>query len=301
MQILKSLLKICDVKSNVDLKFMCSMHIGGLGSYVCYPENIKQIKKLFKFLYKNNIPYFILGNGTNVVFEDCGYSAVLVCMKKFNKYKIKGNNVIANSGLNLFALNYVSKCEELSGLEWSYGIPGTVGGAVKMNAGAYGSEMSHVVKCVWVLRGKRVKKLKPKQIKFGYRHSVFHENNDVILKVEIKLTPSKFKIIDQKQKQIFAYRKVCQPYDTYNAGSIFKKTSLGSAGKTIDKLGLKGVKIGDIQISNKHANFFVNLGNGTSKDLHALINFTKDTVLKKEGILLEEEIFFVKNIKDKNV
>ena len=144
-------------------------------------------------------------------------------------------------------------------------------------------------------RNGRVHKLTNKQMMFGYRTSSARTNGDIIIKASFSLKKEDKSKIETRQKEIFAYRKCCQPYGTYNAGSIFKKTTCGSAGKTIDKLGLKSVKIGDIQISEKHANFFINLGNGNSEDLHKLINYTKDVVKEKTGITLEEEIIFVKD------
>ena len=207
--------------------------------------------------------------------------------------KIKKNIVFAEAGLNMFALNYICKKEALSGLEWSYGIPGSVGGAVCMNAGAYSFEMKDFVKNVWVLRRGRIKKLTNLDMCFGYRESVVKGSKDIILRVSLKLNFGRAVEIEKKQKQIFEYRKSCQPYNSYNAGSIFKKTYNNSAGKTIDKLGLKNVKIGDIQISPIHANFFVNLGGGKSEDMHKLINLAKFMAKEKANVNLEEEVIFV--------
>lgn len=292
MEIFNKLQKICNCKKDVNLKNLCSIHIGGVGACVCYPHTIGQVKKLVKILNKKHIKYYVLGNGTNIVFEDGGVSAVLICLKELKDFCVRKNTIIACAGLNLFALNYLCKTKELEGLEWSYGIPASIGGAVFMNAGAYGHEMGEYVRNVWVLKNGKVKKLSNKQMGFEYRKTLLKGTNEIILKVKFCLNKGDSNNIDAKQKQIFAYRKCCQPYGTYNAGSIFKKTCLGSAGKTIDKLGLKGAKIGDIQISNVHANFFINLGSATSADLHKLINQTKQIVYNSTGIILEEEIEF---------
>lgn len=298
MEIYNKLSKICKTKENVDLKNMCSMHIGGVGKYVCYPNSVKQLKKLNKFLTKNEIEYFIIGNGTNIIFEDGGYFGVLICLKELNKVKIKKRNVYADAGVNITALANILGSNGLSGLEWAYGIPGTIGGAVFMNAGAYGGEIKDVVKSIWVLRRGRIKKIKAKNAKFDYRNSIFKHNGDIILKARFNLFHGDSIAIQKKQNEFLAYRKVCQPYGSFNSGSIFKKTINGSAGKTIDKQGLKSVKIGDMQISEKHANFFINLGNATSEDLHKLINYVKSKVKEETGIVLEEEIIFVGNKKE---
>lgn len=299
MEMYDKLNKICYTKENVDLKTMCSMHIGGVGSYVCFPKDIKELKRLINFLQKNKQEFFVVGNGSNVIFEDGGYSAVLISLKKIHNYSVKGKTIVAEAGLTLFALNYICKTEGLGGLEWSYGIPASVGGSVFMNAGAYGHEMGDFVKYVWVLSNGKIKRYTNKEMEFSYRHSKIQTTKDIILKASFSLKKADEKEIDERQKQIFAYRKCCQPYDTYNAGSIFKRANNISVGKTIDKLGLKSVKIGDIQISEKHANFFINLGNGTSRDLHALVDKVKRLVKMHEDIDLEEEVIFVKDKRNK--
>lgn len=293
--------KICDTKQNVNLQKYCSIKIGGIGKYVCFPKTIRQVKKLFNFLENNKINYYILGNGTNIVFEDSGYSGVLICLKKLNKVYFKNNKVTVYAGANLFYLNQLCLKANYSGLEFSYGIPGTVGGAVCMNAGAFGGEMKDIVKYVWVLKNGRVVKLQKKDLEFGYRTSILQKNKKIIvLKVQLCLTQENIcenttqnnKIL-QKMQEIMQKRLKSQPYGTLNAGSIFKKTQNESAGKYIDKLGLKGVKIEHIQISQIHANFFINLGKATSKNLHNVIDLTKEKVQNKFGIILEQEVIFV--------
>lgn len=299
MEIYSNLCKICETKQYVDLKKLCTIRIGGIGEYACYPKNENELKKLVGFLTKNKIEYYIVGNGSNIIFEDDGYYGVLILLKKMCGYKVKKNEIIAGAGLNLFALNYICSEWELGGLEWSYGIPASVGGAICMNAGAYGSEIKDFIKSVWVLKDGKIKKFSKKQMGFGYRKSIILGSKDVVIKATFVLQNQTREEILKKQKQIFAYRKCCQPYNTMNSGSIFKKMDSESAGKTIDKLGLKSVKIGNIQISSMHANFFVNLGGGTSKDMHSLIEFTKGQVFEKTGKSLQEEVIFVGSKKDK--
>lgn len=300
MNYYRILRKICNTRENVNLKDYCSIKIGGVGRYVCFPRTVRQVKKLAKFLIKTKTKYYILGNGTNIIFEDGGYSGVLICLKNMNRIIIKNGKVSAYAGANLFYLNQICANGGYSGLEFSYGIPGTIGGAVCMNAGAYGKEMKDIVKYVWVLKNGTVQKLSKKDLNFGYRTSILQNSKMIVLKVQLKLkqikgihkTTQNDQIL-QKMQQIMQKRLQTQPYGTLNSGSIFKKTQNESAGKYIDKLGLKGVKIEYIQISQIHANFFINLGNATSENLHKVINLTKEKVKKEFGIILEQEVIFV--------
>lgn len=285
--------EICHTEENVSLKSLCSYRLGGTGRTVCYPQNIQELKTLLQHLKKYGQKFIILGNGTNVVFEDGGVDEFIVCLKKLNSYKINKNQVYAESGVNMFLLNIICRENSLSGLEWSYGIPGSVGGAVYMNAGAYGSEIKDYVKYVFVLRNGKLKKIKNKDMGFNYRKSNAQLNGDIIVGAFFNLKNGDAEAIKNKQFEYLNKRKQTQPYGKWCAGSVFKTINGISAGKVIDKLGLKSVKIGDIEISNKHANFFINLGNGTSKDLHNLIDYVKAEVLTKENIKLEEEIVFI--------
>ena len=152
---MKFLMNICDTEENVDLKTLCSYRLGGVGRIVCYPKNVKELKTLVKYLNKNKLEFFILGNGTNVVFEDCGVKEVIICLKKLKNYKIKKNEFYAEAGLNMFLLNVLCRENGLCGMEWSYGIPGTVGGAVCMNAGAYGREIGEFVEKIQIVRNNK--------------------------------------------------------------------------------------------------------------------------------------------------
>lgn len=293
MRIYKKLSRICECKKNESLKNYCSIKIGGQAKYVCFPKTIRQLKKIIFFVNKLHIKYYVLGNGTNIVFEDNGFNGVIICLKKLNRINISQNYISCYAGANLFYVNQVcAKCG-LSGLEFSYGIPGTIGGAVAMNAGAFGGEMKDIVKYVWVLKNNRVKKLKASALEFNYRHSNILNSNQIILKVSFKLQKNDVIKIQELQKNNLQKRLNTQPYGTLNSGSVFKKIENESAGKYIDKLGLKGVKIGDIQISTKHANFFINVGNATSDDLHKAINYASEKVKKEFGLCLQQEIIFV--------
>jgi len=287
--------RICKTKYNENLKKYCSIKIGGNAKAVCFPNSIRKLKKLILVLKKFNIKYNFVGCGTNLVFDDKFYDGVIINLTKLNKIKKNKNCVVAQAGANLFVINYFCKKNNLGGFEWSYGIPGSIGGAVVMNAGCYGKEIKDVVKQVFYLKNGKVSKFSNNQCGFSYRHSIFKNTKYVILKVILSLKQLEESVIDFKQKEILNKRLQSQPYETLNCGSVFKKIGQESAGKVIDKLGLKGVKIGDIEISSKHANFFINNGNASFEDFEKLISFVKNEVLKKEGKVLTEEVIFVRS------
>lgn len=286
-------LKVYNYKPNEKLSYHCTMRVGGNAQFYLEPKTIKQLLKVVKECQKNNIKYFILGNGSNVIFGDKQFKGVVICTKLLKKVKIKKNTIIAECGANLFAINYMLQQNNLGGMEWSYGIPGTVGGAVCMNAGAYGGQMKDVVTKVQIYDGKKIRTLKNKQIEFTYRDSLIKRKQFLVVKVWIKLKFENKEKIKENQTYYFNKRKISQPIETYNCGSVFKAVNGVSAGKIIDNLGLKGVKLNGAQISKLHANFIVNLGNATSEDIKELINLIKHKVKEQTGIDLEEEIIFV--------
>ena len=292
MEIYNLLRRVCLTKQNVNLKAMCSIKIGGIAKFVCYPSRIKQLKKLLKILDQIGLKHFIVGKGTNIVFEDGYRNFVFVSTDKLKTIKIKKNVVSALCGAGLFALNNKLQSLGLGGLEWSYGIPGSIGGAIIMNAGAFGHEIGEFVKSVLVIDGGKYKVLTNKNLKFAYRSTVLKNSKLVVVKVNLILSYRNQQKIKEAQQNYYNKRKELQPYDKPSCGSVFLKTIDGSAGKTIDKLGLKGVKLGGMQISIKNANFFINLGNATSKDMHKLIKKVK-ALAKQNGINLLEEVIFI--------
>ena len=289
-------MKIFDLKNlkvMEPLSLHCTMHVGGKAKYYIEPKNEKELIDVIKFCSSKKMKFYIIGNGSNVIFKDSGFSGVIICTKKLNIIKCKNNIVMASSGVNLFVLNKYLIDSSLSGMEFSYGIPGTVGGAVCMNAGAYGSEMSGVVLKVKVFDGKKTKILKNNQLGFGYRDSIFRHNSFVVLKVWLLLQKGEQKDIKNLCQKYFLKRKATQPLEFSNSGSIFKKNGETSSGKLIDNLGLKGAKINSAEVSILHANFIVNTGNATSQDIETLIDLIKQKVLQNYNIKLEQEVIFV--------
>ena len=256
------------VQKNISLKTHTTFKIGGRAKYFFVAKTKKDLIGAIKVAKKLKLPFFVLGGGSNLLISDRGFKGLVI---KFGQ------------PLSL----YVSK-----GLEWAVGIPGTFQGAVWSNAGAFKKSMKDVVKEVEVFDTKtgKVKIFKNKNCRFSYRNSIFKkEKNLIILSVKIKSKKSNTK----KIKKYLDYRKKTQPLEFPSAGSIFKNPVGFSAGELIARVGLKGKKIGQAQISEKHANFIVNLGGATAKDVKKLINLIKKSVKKKFKINLEEEIQFL--------
>ena len=274
---------------NADLKNYCTFKIGARGT-ILFPKTLANLKKVIKDCENSHLSYFILGNGSNLLFPDHDLKSVLISLKKFDKIKIlrstsTGAKVYVEAGTNLFSLHNFCALNALTGLEWSYGIPASFGGLIYMNGGAYGSEIANFVLRVKVLSGGKVRWLRRKDINFQHRKS----NIDcIILGAEIKLTNGEKNEILKLQKQYLENRKHSQPLDKPSAGSVFKRNKLLPA-KIIDEFSLKGSKIGGAEISQKHAGFIVNIGGAKSADVRALISFIK----QKTGINFEEEIIIL--------
>lgn len=274
---------------NADLKNYCTFKIGARGT-ILFPKNLAYLKKVIKDCENSHLPYFILGNGSNLLFPDHDLKSVLISLKKFDKIKILRSTstsakVYVEAGTNLFSLHNFCALNSLTGLEWSYGIPASFGGLIYMNGGAYGSEIANFVLRVKVLSGGKVRWLRRKNINFQHRKSNI---DGIILGAEIKLTNGEKNEILNLQKQYLENRKHSQPLDKPSAGSVFKRGKLLPA-KIIDEFSLKGSKIGGAEISQKHAGFIVNIGGAKSADVRALISFIK----QKTGINFKEEIIIL--------
>lgn len=274
---------------NADLKNYCTFKIGARGT-ILFPKTLANLKKVIKDCENSHLSYFILGNGSNLLFPDHDLKSVLISLKKFDKIKIlrstsTGAKVYVEAGTNLFSLHNFCALNALTGLEWSYGIPASFGGLIYMNGGAYGSEIANFVLRVKVLSGGEVRWLRRKDINFQHRKSNI---DGIILGAEIKLANGEKNEILKLQKQYLENRKHSQPLDKPSAGSVFKRNKLLPA-KIIDEFSLKGSKIGGAEISQKHAGFIVNIGGAKSADVRALISFIK----QKTGINFEEEIIIL--------
>lgn len=304
------------LQNKVILANFTTFKIGGAAKYFIKAKNQKEIIDAVKWAKKRNLPFFVLGNGSNVLFSDDGFEGLVINVR-CSKFEIRGKKIVAEAGCPLQKLVQETVKKSLAGLEWAAGIPGTLGGAIYGNAGAFSKEIKDVVEKVKILELKnyelRIKELKNKDCKFGYRESVFKKKKKlIILEATLKLKKGDKKELKEKVKEILKIRKEKQPLEYPSAGSVFKNVPLKEIPKKIQKkfkdkikngflpaavlietAGLKGKKIGGAKISEKHANFIINIKNAKVKDILALINLIKRTVYQKFKIKLKEEIFLV--------
>jgi len=268
-----------------------SYGIGGPAKAYVKPKDEVDLANILKFASKHKISTFFIGSGSNILVSDDGIDGIVITLgKSLKKLIIKGTSVYCQSGVMLG--KFVKECisRNLSGVESLIGVPGTVGGAIIMNAGAFGSEISNYLKKVTVMTmSGQLKSYKVDDIHFSYRNSSF-PNNEILISAEFELIQSDKKSVVEKKSIASGGRKKSQPLKYRSAGSIFKNPDEGAAGFYIDKAGLKGSKSGDAEISPIHANFFVNHGSAKASDIVELIRLARKTVKEKFGIMLELEI-----------
>lgn len=250
------------------------------------PEDILELKKLLDYLKDNNIRYKILGNGSNLIISH-KYDGVLIKLSKFDKLIIKDKCVKVMAGYNLSKLSLECAKRNLCGLEFAYGIPATVGGAVYQNAGAYGFNICMIIKEAIVLDGNNIRTLSKDEMKFGYRDSIFKHSDLICLEAIFELEYGDN--VMGKMKEYMDERKLKQPLEYPNAGSVFVNPKGYSAGKLIENSGLKGFKVNDVMVSYKHANFIVNTGRAKAEDVIQLIKIIQNKVKDDTGILLDCE------------
>jgi len=291
-------------QKNVLLKNYTTFRIGGKAEYFFVAKNKKDLIKAISVAKKLKLPFFVLGGGSNLLVSDKGFNGILIKIRN-TKYEIpacpagrQNTKIMAEAGVMLGELVNILAKTELSGLEWAAGIPGTVGGAIFGNAGAFNKSMKDVVKSVEALEVKnekcKVKNFKNRDCKFSYRDSIFKNNkNLIILSVTLQMKRGDKKEIENKIKKNLEQRNKTQPLNFPSGGSIFKNPPGFFAGELVKRCGLKGKKVGNVKISEKHSNFIVNLGNGKAKDVIKLIKLIKQKVKKKFGVTLEEEIQFL--------
>ena len=280
---------------NISLAKYTTFRIGGQAKYFFIAKTKKDLILAIQEAKRKKLPFFILGNGSNILISDKGFDGLVIKIQN-SKFKILNSKIIAGAGVHLGKLVNESAVKRLSGLEWAIGIPGTVGGAVYGNAGAFKKSMGDVVKEVEVYdtKNQEFKILKNKNCKFGYRDSIFkHNKNLIIVSATIKLKKGNKKEIKKKIKEYLNYKKKTQPLSFHSAGSIFKNSKNFSAAELIERCNLKGKKIGKAKISEKHANFIINLGGAKAEDVIKLINLIKKSVKNKFGIILKEEIQYL--------
>lgn len=286
-------LKCGKIYEDVDLKKITSYKLKGKAKCVIIPNDQKGLINLFDYIKKKNLKYKIIGGGSNLIF-DGDYDGILIRLDKFDHLKIEDTKIVVGAGYNLIRLALKCARNSLTGLEFATGIPGTVGGAIVNNAGAYKSDMGYIVEEVLVITPElEIKKLYNRDLNFHYRTSFFKENKDyIILQATIVLKRGKkdaiMAVIEDRKKR----RIMSQPLDFPSAGSVFRNPVNNFAGKLIEDIGYKGKNEGGAKVSEKHANFIINTGDATGKDIIKLIEEIKEKVKKEYDIdlILEQEI-----------
>ena len=289
---LKNILTIDQIKENELMKHHTTFRIGGSADVMIMPNTEEEIVEIIALSNKHNIPYTIVGNGSNILVTDKGIRGLVIKIAdNFSDVQIEGNLVYAQSGARLTAISRKIYEAELTGFEFASGIPGTVGGGVYMNAGAYDSEMKNVIKTVRALdKTGNVIELSNEEMHFGYRKSRAMEDSLIILSVVIELKHGDKAAIKAKIDDFTNKRVTKQPVSEFSAGSTFKRPEGHFAGKLIEETGLRGYTIGHAKISEKHCGFVINKGDSTCEDMLEFIQKVKHKVYEKTGVKLEEEI-----------
>ena len=288
--------ELSGIRKRVKLASHTTFKIGGPAEYFFEAKTKESLIKAIKTARKFKLPFFILAGGSNILISDKGFKGLII-KNQNDKIQIKDSTVITEAGVKLNELIKICLKESLSGLEWSAGIPGTIGGAIRGNAGAFEKSMADSVERAEVLEinsGLKIKNYETKDCKFDYRTSVFKEkSNLIVLSVEIKLEKDDKKKIKERVEKYLNYRRNKHPLEFPSAGSIFKNPKNNAAGILINQCGLSGLRVGQAQISEKHSNFIVNLGGAKAEDVRKLIDLIKKKVKEKFNIQLEEEIQFL--------
>lgn len=286
----------CTIKTNEPMSQHTTFKIGGNAEIFIKVTKHSQLSQLVSKCSKLNVPYLILGKGSNLLVNDDGLKGVVITLDgDFKNIDVLDNNTLyCGSGATLAKLCSKALSCNLSGLEFAWGIPGSVGGAVYMNAGAYGGEMKDVILSVTHLtKDGKIETLKAEKLDLGYRHSIYKDNGYIILGTTIKLVQDDPKLIRERMDDFMGRRKDKQPLEYPSAGSVFKRPEGAFAGALIEQCNLKGASVGGAQISEKHAGFIVNKGNATYNDVLTLIKNVQDKVKEETGYILEREVILL--------
>ena len=290
--------KVVDIvgEENVHTDEPMSRHttfrIGGNADYFVKPGNADEVAAVIAVCREYNIPYFILGNGSNLLVSDDGYRGMIInIMDNMDSVTVDGRIITAQAGAMLVRVSVMARDNALTGLEFASGIPGTIGGAVYMNAGAYGGEMKNVVKTVRAIdEYGRIYELDSEKMDFSYRHSIVEERKLIVLEVTLELEHGSREAIDDRMKELAEARRSKQPLEYPSAGSTFKRPEGYFAGKLIMDAGLRGYSVGGAQVAEKHCGFVINRGNATAADVRTLMQNVSDIVEEKFDVRLEPEV-----------
>ena len=280
-----------EIKQDEPLMRYTYTHTGGPADWLAFPKNVDEVKQLVTYATAQQLPLTVLGNASNLIVRDGGITGLTLILTKMDQISVNGNEVTAQAGAAYIDTTIAARDHSLTGLEFAAGIPGSVGGAIFMNAGAYGGETRLVAdRATVLLPDGTIKELSNEELDFGYRHSSIQENHGVVLDATFKLTPGDHDQIKAKMDELNARRAAKQPLDLPSCGSVFKRPTGYYAGKLIHDAGLQGYTSGGAQVSKKHAGFIVNIDHGTANDYINVIHHVQATVKEKFGVCLETEV-----------
>ncbi|MCP1103642.1 UDP-N-acetylmuramate dehydrogenase [Aequitasia blattaphilus] len=281
-----------NVLINEDMKNHTTFQVGGPADYYLCPTNIEDLKRVLSICKEENLPYYVLGNGSNLLVGDKGYRGVIIeTHENLNKIQIEGTQIRAMAGAGLSKVANRALSEGLTGMEFASGIPGSIGGACVMNAGAYGGEMKDILCQVLVLTPEgEVVEIKKEDMELGYRTSLFAKKHLIVLEATLCLEKGNSEEIKERMDSLTEQRTTKQPLEYPSAGSTFKRPEGYFAGKLIQDAGLSGKRIGGAMVSEKHNGFVINAGGATTKDITDLMDFIIKTVKEKHGVILEPEV-----------
>ena len=287
----------CDVeiKENESLSLHSTFKIGGPARYFSLPATEEQFISVMRAVKTSGERYIIIGNGSNILFSDRGFDGVVISTCSMKDVSADGSKITALCGSSVIRTAMEAQKRGLSGLEFAYGIPGTCGGAVFMNAGAYGGEVKDVIsEITYLTPDLQLKTMPVEEAKLSYRHSVFKENGCVVVSAKFKMKKAPKEEIKAAMNDYLSRRKDKQPLEYPSAGSTFKRPEGYFAGALIEQCGFKGKSLGGAQISDKHAGFLINKDNATAKDILNLITLTQETVKTETGVTLEPEVIILR-------
>lgn len=288
----------CIVRYDEPLKNHTTFKIGGNCIALIEPREVSDIVETIKICRENSIKFFVIGNGSNLLVPDEGYNGVIIKLKgEFSTIQVEGECLIVNSGAKLSEVYTVAYENSLTGFEFASGIPGTIGGAIYMNAGAYGGEMKDIVESVQVLDldNFELRELKNEELEFSYRKSIIQRKNYIVTTIKLKLQKGNKEEINAVYEDLRERRNSKQPLNFGSAGSTFKRPEGHFASKLIEDAGLKGYHINDAWVSEKHSGFVVNKGNASYKEVMELIGYVQKVVFEKFGVKLETEVRILKD------
>lgn len=264
---------------------------GGPADYVAFPKTLQEIKTLVTTVKAADIPLTVLGNASNLIVKDGGIAGLVIILTDYNQVSVAGEEIIAQAGAEIIEVSEFALANDLTGLEFACGIPGSIGGAIYMNAGAYGGETKDVIKEVTVLtREGELKTYQNEDLAFSYRHSLIQDTQDIVLEAIYSLQPGAHQAILAKMRELNFLRAAKQPLEYPSCGSVFKRPVGHYTGKLISEANLKGYQVGGAQVSTKHAGFIVNIDHATASDYQQVIADVQKIILEKFNVQLETEV-----------